>query len=623
MAEARLERRLAAIVAADVAGYSRLMESDEAGTFARLKRLRLEVLEPILHRHGGRIVDLKGDGAMIEFASAVDAVEAAVSVQRAVLEQEAQVPDDRRIRFRIGINLGDVLVDGDTIYGDGVNVAARIESLCEPGGVWLSRSVYNQVKGKLDLAFAPAGLHQVKNISEMVETFRVALDGVMPAAPLRRARARRWLAYAAAVLVALVLSGGVWWSRHSHDQPPRGRPSIAVLPFDNPQAADGALAAGLAEDILTELSRNRDLRVIARDSSFELAGQHLPQAEIGRRLGVRYLLAGSVARAGDMLRVNARLLDTATGEYVWADRFTPRAADLYAAQDGIVREITGRLASEVRESEKARALRRPPGSLDVYDLTQRGLAEKHKLDRDSLIAARADLERAVALDPGYAPAQLFLAQVDLLDIGSGGITGRYGEADLPDVVARTRRAVELEPDASEGYRILSQALGRSGDTRGALQAAERSVQLAPSNADNLNFLGVAQIRAGRYEDALRSITEALDLNPVGPAWYHVYKAQALYALERAREALEPADACAVRAARWVFCHVIKAAALSALGDESGAKASVASLLALNPRYDLATAGRLTPFPGDPAATARYVADLRRAGLPGDAVAVDR
>src|SRR5690349_14269319 len=199
MATARLERRLAAILAADVVGYSRLMERDEAGTFARLKRLRQELVEPVLALHGGRFVDLKGDGAIVEFGSAVEAVEAAVAIQRAMQAQDPELPEAERIRYRIGINLGDVIVDGGTIYGDGVNVAARIESLCEPGGVWLSRSVHNQVKGKIDLAFTPAGLHQVKNLAEMVETFRVALDGVMPAASLRRARARRWLPYAAAV----------------------------------------------------------------------------------------------------------------------------------------------------------------------------------------------------------------------------------------------------------------------------------------------------------------------------------------------------------------------------------------------------------------------------------------
>ena len=308
-----------------------------------------------------------------------------------------------------------------------------------------------------------------------------------------------------------------------------------------------------------------------------------------------------------------------TGDYVWADRFTPGAADLYAAQDGIVREITGRLASEVREGEKARALRRPPGSLDVYDLTQRGLAEKHKLDRDLLIAARADLERAVALDPGYAPAQLFLAQVDLLDIGSGGITGRYHAADLPDVIARMRRAIELEPDAPEGYRILSQALGRSGDVEGALQAALRSVQLAPSNADNLNFLGTAQVRAGRYEEGLRSITSALDLNPLAPAWYHAFEAQALYALGRSADALAAGQACAVRAPKWVYCHLVAAVSLAALGRQDEAQASGRRILELNPGYDLATAASLTPYPADPALTARYLADLRRAGLPGTLV----
>ena len=228
-----------------------------------------------------------------------------------------------------------------------------------------------------------------------------------------------------------------------------------------------------------------------------------------------------------------------------------------------------------RARRRGRCAVRPAASTSTTSRSA-GLAEKHKLDRDSLIAARADLERAVALDPGYAPAQLFLAQVDLLDIGSGGITGRYHEADLPDVIARMRRAVELEPDAPEGYRILSQALGRSGERRGALQAALRSVQLAPSNADNLNFLGTAQVRAGRYEEGLRSITEALDLNPLAPAWYHAFKAQALYALGRAGEAVEPADACAVRAARWVFCHLVTAAASPPWATRAGPKRAAAA-----------------------------------------------
>src|SRR3954470_13529594 len=224
----RVERRLSAILAADVVGYSRLMEHDEAGTFERLKRLRKVLIEPVLERYGGRFVDLKSDGALVEFGSVMTAVEAAVEIQRAMQGQNTDLPEAERIRYRIGINLGDVIVDGDTIYGDGVNVAARIESLCEPGGVWLSRSVYNQVRGKLDLAFAPSGLHQVKNISEAVETFRVALDGVAPASPRPAlgTRLERWLPHAAAALATAVFLGGVWhfWPA----EPPPGKPAVAV-----------------------------------------------------------------------------------------------------------------------------------------------------------------------------------------------------------------------------------------------------------------------------------------------------------------------------------------------------------------------------------------------------------
>src|SRR5690349_2652705 len=293
MATARVERRLAAILAADVVAYSRLMERDETGTFERLKRLRHELVEPVLERHGGRFVDLKGDGAIVEFQSAVAAVEAAVEVQRAMQGQDPELPEDRRIRYRIGINLGEVIVDGGTIYGDGVNVAARIESLCEPGGVWLSRSVYNQVRGKVDLGLVPSGLHQVKNISEAVETFRVALDGVVPASrrPTARARLARWAPHAAAALATLMFLGGVWrfWPG---EPPPKERPSIAVLPFDNygGDEATGRLADGLTEDVITDLAHFRDLDVIARNSVEAYKGKPVDVRQVGKALDVRYVL---------------------------------------------------------------------------------------------------------------------------------------------------------------------------------------------------------------------------------------------------------------------------------------------------------------------------------------------
>jgi adenylate cyclase len=629
-----VERRLVAIMIADVVGYSRLMGDDEPGTLQRMKSLRHELLEPLLQAHRGRLVNFPGDSALCEFSSAVEAVQCAIELQRALIEREAVLPEDRRLRLRIGVNLGDIMFQGGEIFGDGVNIAARLQTLAEPGGIAVSRVVHEAVKRRLALAFEACGVHRVKNIKDPVEVWRVLVEEETRA-PARRPARPVLLAAAGAVLLSLGLAAAAALllpAGAGPDQPalaavPRHgaveRSSVAVMPFyDLGDSADGVLAAGLAEDILTELSRNRDLRIIARDTSFTLAAQKLPPIEIGRRLGVSYVLAGSVRRTGEELRINVRLLDSATGDHVWADRYVVGPEKLYTTQDEIIRQITGRLSSEVRYADKADMLRRAPDSMDVYELTMRAFAIKHRLDRDSLIAARALLEDAIARDPDYAPAQLYLGQVDTVDISSGGITGRYRFGDLDGVIARIRGAINLDPSLPAGYRVLSQALGRKGDAEGSLQAALRSVELAPSNADNLNFLGVAQIRVGQYGQALTSIDLALDLNPIGPAWYHGYRAQALYALDRPAESLAAAEACAVRAPRWITCHLAKAAALVGVGQVQAAGASIRQILELNPQYNTAMAQALTPYPRDPKRSERYVADLREAGLPDPAIAAD-
>ena len=628
-----VERRLVAIMIADVVGFSRLMGDDEPGTLQRMKALRHELLEPLLQAHRGRLVNFPGDSALCEFSSAVEAVQCAIELQRALTEREAVVAEDRRLRLRIGVNLGDIMLQGGEIFGDGVNIAARLQSLAEPGGIAVSRVVHDAVKRRLALAFEACGVHRVKNIKDPVEVWRVLVEEETTAPSRRRARPAL-LGVAAAVLCLALLGGAAWGLLPVSNPQPAvvaaapgpgqvERSSVAVLPFDDLRGgSDGVLAAGLAEDILTELSRNRDLRIIARDSSFALAAQKLSPTEIGRRLGVRYVLAGSVRRAGEELRINVRLLDSGTGDHLWADRYVIGPDRLYTTQDEIIRQITGRLSSEVRYADKADMLRRPPDSMDVYELTLRAFAIKHRLDRESLIAARALLEEAIARDPDYAPAQLYLGQVDMVDISSGSITGKYRYADLDEVIARIRRAINLEPNLPAGYRILSQALGRRGDAEASLQAALRSVELAPSNADNLNFLGVAQIRVGKYEQALRSIDTALDLNPLGPAWYHGYRAQALYALDRPEESLAAADACAIRTPRWITCHLARAAALAATGRSDPAAASMRQILELNPNYNASLAQALTPYPRDPKRSERYVADLRAAGLPEPVVAAE-
>ncbi len=357
MAAARDERRLAAILAADVAGYSRLMERDEAGTVARLKAVRQELVEPVLARHGGRFVDLKGDGAIIEFGSAVAAVEAAVEIQRAMAEREAGVPEAERIRYRIGINLGDVVVDGPDIYGDGVNVAARIEGLCEPGGVWVAARVYDPVRGKLDVPFEPAGRHRVKNLSEPVETFRVRLEGgSVRRRALTRVRPGWRAAAAAAALLGLVAlaAGGAWWLWPG--EAAAGKPSVAVLPLANLSGDPRweRFADGITEDLITDLARDPDLHVIARNSTATYKGKAVDVRRVGQELGVRYVLEGSLRAETGRVRVTAQLVDASTGGHLWAERYDRPEADLFAIQDEVARNVAGALGGWYGRLNKAR-----------------------------------------------------------------------------------------------------------------------------------------------------------------------------------------------------------------------------------------------------------------------------
>src|SRR4051794_7798443 len=330
-----------------------------------------------------------------------------------MLDQDPELPEDRRIRYRIGINLGEVIVDGGTIYGDGVNVAARIESLCEPGGVWLSRSVYNQVKGKVDLGLVPSGLHQVKNISEAVETFRVALDGVVPASPRPAGRGRemRWLPYVAAALAALVFLGGVWrfWPG---EPPPKERPAIAVLPFDNygGDEATGRLADGLTEDVITDLAHFRDLDVIARNSVETYKGKPVDVREVGKRLDVGYVLEGSIQRQAERLRITAQLIDTKSDVHLWSERWDRAAQDVFAVQTEIADAVAARLGgagltmAAIARSEVAKAKRRPPASLLAYEHYLLAAEGKAQSTEESVRAGLEHTNQAIALDPTFARA---------------------------------------------------------------------------------------------------------------------------------------------------------------------------------------------------------------------------
>ena len=386
MAEGRTQRRLAAVFVADVVAYSRLMAADEAGTLAALKAHRKELIDPTTAEHGGRIVKLMGDGALVEFASVVDAVECAVAVQRGMAERNHGIPEDRRIVFRIGINLGDIILDGDDIYGDGVNLAARLEGLAEPGGICISNSAREQVLGKVPLSFADLGEQRVKNIERPVRVYCVVMDGTPAAATA------------------------------ASPEPP-DKTSIAVLPFTNMSGdpEQEYFADGISEDIITALSKISQLFVIARNSSFTFKGKSVRIQEVSSDLGVRYVLEGSVRKAGNRVRITSQLIDGETGGHLWAERFDRDLTDIFAMQDEVTREIVTALALKLTEGDRQRLTREHTDNMEAYDCFLRGREQLWRLTAETNAQARTLLERAVELDPNFASAFAYLAAVHLVD----------------------------------------------------------------------------------------------------------------------------------------------------------------------------------------------------------------
>ncbi len=425
-----MERRLTTIVAADVVGYSRLMGEDEAGTLAALKSLRRELVKPKESQYHGRTVKLMGDGALMEFSSVVDAVQFAVEVQVAIAERNVDVPEDRRIVYRIGINIGDIIVEGDDIYGDGVNVAARLEGLCEPGGVCIARNVFNQVKGKLDLTFEHLGEKKVKNIAEPVSVYRIDLDDkaaalVTPITVTPPTTGHgRWPQIAAGLVLSLVaVAGLVWWQPWAPDVEPASlermafplpdKPSIAVLPFANmsDDTSQEYFADGMTEDLITDLSKISGLFVIARNSSFSYKGQQAKVRQVAEELGVRYVLEGSVRRVGDEVRINAQLIDATTGGHLWAERFDGTLADVFAFQDQVTKRIVDALALQLTPQEAQRVSGLGTDNVAAHDAYLLGLTFYYRRTPESYAKARTHFERAVELDPNYSAAHTALAKL--------------------------------------------------------------------------------------------------------------------------------------------------------------------------------------------------------------------
>jgi adenylate cyclase len=483
MSEGRVERRLAAILAADVVGYSRLMGEDEAGTLTRVKTIRRDLIDPKVAEHKGRIVKTTGDGILIEFPSVVEAVACAMAIQQEMAQHNIPVAQDQRIEFRVGINLGDVIVDGDDIHGDGVNVAARLEAFAEPGSICISGIVHDQVQGRLDLRFEDAGEQSLKNIARPIRVYRVQPNGVKAAASASR---------------ALVLPD---------------KPSLAVMSFDN-MSSELELeffADGIAEDVITALSRCPSLFVIARNSSFTYKGRAVDVKQIGRNLGVRYVLEGSLRKAGERIRVTAQLIEAETGNHLWAERYDRALSGIFAVQDEITEAVAIAVAPTIDAAERLRALRKPPDNVDAWGAYQQGLWHLAKVNAEANDQARVAFERSIRLDPTFAPSFAGLS----LTYGYASIhyrTTPWSEA-APLNSKFARKAVELDP--ANAYALAASSLSSAwhGDLASALQSAQKAVTLSPSFAWGRFCLGIMLIFMGQRTEGREELSLGLRINP--------------------------------------------------------------------------------------------------------------
>jgi adenylate cyclase len=576
----RAHRRLAAILAADVAGYSRLMGADEAGTLAVLREVWAGTFNPLVASHEGRIVKMMGDGALVEFASAVDAVEAAVAIQSAMAARDGA--GGPVIAFRIGVNLGDIVIEGDDIFGDGVNVAARLEAQAPTGGILVSDAVHAQVRGKVGVAFADAGPMALKNIVEPV-------------------RAWAWGGEAAAGLV-----------------PPRDTPSIAVLPFENMSGdpEQDYFSDGISEDIITDLSKIAGLMVVARNSSFAYKGRSADIRVVGRELGVSSVLEGSIRRAGNRVRITAQLIDTGTGGHLWADRFDRELTDIFAVQDEVTLEIVAALRVKLRPVERALFDGIRSVNVEAHDC----LLRARELSAEVLRSAEGGREnigrivtllgRAISLDPSYAPPYAFLGMAYSIEYHN-----RW--TDIPDPLALAvhfaEMSVTLGPDEAACQNAAAITRMLTGDLDGARVAAERSVALNPNFSGGYATLGHLQVYLGQPRAAVPILERAIRLDPVfahqyihflGLAYLVAGDPEAAVAKLRERIRLAP---------RTDASRVFLASALGQLGEVDEARRVWADLMEVNPRYSLdAHLGRL-PFSDHDAALVRN--GLAEAGLP--------
>jgi adenylate cyclase len=591
MAEERAQRRLAAILAADVAGYSKLMGLDEEGTLAALTAHRTELIEPSIVEHRGWVVKTTGDGLLAAFASVVDAVRCAVAFQEGMEKRNTDIPEDGRIQFRIGINLGDVIVQDDDVYGDGVNVAARLEGLAESGGICVSDLVYKSVRGKLDLTFGDLGDQTVKNIAEPVRVYRVQAEAMVGSPPGPQA---------ATELLTLP-----------------DKPSIAVLPFDNMSGdpEQEYFADGIVDEITAALSKVQSFFVVARNSSFAFKGKPTDIKQVSRQLGVRYILEGSVRKSGNRVRITAQLIDGTTDRHVWADRHDGTFEDIFDLQDQITESVVGAIEPKLRSTEIERSRRKPTTNLTAYDYFLRALSHTHVMTREGNEEALNLTSRAIELDPRYASAMALAAWCYTLRVAQGWVENTHDETDKAMRLARA--AIEIEKDVPETLWLAGYALGFFGHTPDeGIDLIDDALRRNPNSAQALVYSGWLRVYSGDAKAAMAHFERAIRLSPLDINSYRTYAGLAFSCLFLGQidDAISWASKAIHQNPKFTPTHRVLAASLGHAGRFEEARDVVEQLQALVPgltvtRYEKETRVRFPEY-------LEMMKDgLRKAGLP--------
>ena len=601
MSPEAMQRKLTAILSADVKGYSRLMGEDEKATIRTLNAC-LEIMTTLIQQHGGRVVDATGDNLLAEFSSVVKAIECAIEIQKELKARNADLPENRRMEFRIGVNLGDVIEEGEQIYGDGVNIAARLESLAEGGGICISGSAYEQVEGKLDIGYEYLGEQSVKNIRKPVRVYRVLMEPEEAGSvvyrrrkddPLHRRRATL-VFLVALVVVALALA--VWRfylrppppvvdvaSREEMALPLPDKPSIAILPFKNMSDDPGQeyFADGMTEDLITDLSKISGLFVIARNSVFTYKGKPVKVEQISRELGVRYVLVGSVRKADDRVRINAQLIDGTTGGHVWAERYDREIKEIFSLQDEVTEQIVEALAVKLIPEEQKRIRLKETENPEAYDLALRGWAYFQQYSQETNALAKEVFEKAIELDPSFSSAHIGLVWSKL-------IAWRLGWSQDPHIMEQVlqmaQKSVALNESLPEAHTLLGNVYlwGKQHDE--AIEELERAIALDPNNAEALYALASAMTSVGRPNEAIGIIKKAMRLNPHYPERYVYNLGRAYFQIGRYREAIPSLTEALIKNPNFPPVLYYMAASYGQLGELELAREKVEEIKRLRPNF---------------------------------------